>query len=151
MYYFAYGSNMSAAQMAVRCPGATRYGIGRLDSHRLVFNREGTRRPGGVASVEFLPSGGDAVYGVVWSMREQELRMLDEIEDPSAYRRITGLVTLANGETIASEIYVAIPTAAHIPPDPEYLGLIISSARAAGLPDSYIRSLESFSAAAGDA
>ncbi len=75
VYYFAYGSNMSAKQMQERVPSAQKVGIGFLDNFALVFNRKGTYRDGGVASI--VDAAHRKVWGVIWSVAKSEMEALD--------------------------------------------------------------------------
>lgn len=81
--YFAYGSNMCAAQMARRCPGALALGVGLLEGYTLRFPRRGAIWDGGIADV--TPSPGDRVFGVRYEISDEELAVLDTHE--VSYRR----------------------------------------------------------------
>jgi gamma-glutamylcyclotransferase (GGCT)/AIG2-like uncharacterized protein YtfP len=122
-------------------------GVGYLDDHRLVFNRLGTRRPGGVSSVE--PRKGARVYGAVWRLDETQLATLDEIENPAAYQRQMADITLTeSGKRMSCNIYVAFPVGVY-PADQPYLELLIGAAQRLGFPASYIRRLKTFRTGAG--
>lgn len=144
MFYFAYGSNMSTVQMYSRCPGAVREGVGWLDGYTLVFNRKGSYRAGGVASIEREAVANARVYGVVWRVSDQDMARLDQIEDPQAYHRETLAIDLEDGRTVACETYISYPQCGALIPDEEYLSLIIDSAMSSGLPDAYISKLKAF-------
>src|SRR5258707_8084071 len=58
MLHFAYGSNMSAALMRRRCPGARLEGRACLPGYRFVIMRSG------YASV--VPAPGSIVHGLLW-------------------------------------------------------------------------------------
>jgi cation transport regulator ChaC len=141
-YYFAYGSNMCQSQMLSRCPSAIGVSPGVLSRHRLVFNRRGSYRPGGVASIE--GAGGERVYGMIWKISRQEFQYLDEMEDPAAYEREELTVHSLQGKPFVCHVYRAIPDGT-IPPDPEYLKQLVECAKKAELPSGYIHSLESLS------
>lgn len=144
MYYFAYGSNMSFDQMKLRCPTAMRIDVGFLAYHRLVFSRKGTYRSGAVASVERTMMADDIVCGVVWRLSLEDILVLDEIEDPSAYVRKTESVSLRNNGAVDCEMYVAIPDGKGLLPDEEYLRLLIKAAIDAKLPNAYVDKLLTF-------
>jgi|SRR5450755_4910954 gamma-glutamylcyclotransferase (GGCT)/AIG2-like uncharacterized protein YtfP len=139
-YYFAYGSNMAADQMTKRVASAKLVGIGVLRGHELVFSRRGSYRYGGVASVETTDRPEDKVYGVIWEVDHADFAILDEVEDPDAYRRSPVTVTTVDGERFHCYLYEAIPQG-KFAPDPDYLRLIIAAAVEAGLPDEYIEYL----------
>ena len=138
--YFAYGSNMDAAQMVSRCPSAERVGLARLPGHRLCFPVKGAYRPGGVASVEVCAHGSD-VWGVVWTVDDSDLLKLDEIEVRSVYDRRTMEVLDEAGRSVAAQVYRAYPQG-RFAPDGPYLELIIAAARMQGIDPSYVRMLE---------
>jgi gamma-glutamylcyclotransferase (GGCT)/AIG2-like uncharacterized protein YtfP len=136
--YFAYGSNMSRTQMKTRVPNAIFIGIGTIDGYTLTFNRKGSYRPGGVASI--VAAKGERVYGVVWEISSDELRRLDIEEDPAAYARHPMAVALETDIAYMCHVYVAYPQG-DVAPDPHYLELIISAAREVGLPADYVEKL----------
>lgn len=57
MYYFAYGSNIVASQMASRCPHASVVGVACLQGYTFRINSRG------VATV--IPDETHQVYGIV--------------------------------------------------------------------------------------
>ena len=144
-YYFAYGSNMDAAQMRARCPSARKVANGVVRGVCLVFNRRGTYRPGGVASIEPCTPNSQ-VHGIVWRLSAEDLQRLDDIEDPNAYRRELVRVWEVEADPIEAVTYRAIPEADEITPDAEYLAIIITAAKEAGFPVNYLEMLERFRA-----
>lgn len=140
--YFAYGSNMSVAQMTKRCPSAAMVGLGRLPGFELVFNRKGSYRPGAVASIEPKRDQTAIVHGVVWRISTEDLEELDRIEDPTAYYRRTLPIQLKDDGEVECEVYISFPNTTDLPPDPEYLTLIVTAAKEVGLPQPYIKGLE---------
>lgn len=138
--YFSFGSNMSADQMRRRIGEVAFVGKAVIRDHALVFNRKGTYRAGGVASI--APAPGERVFGVLWRVPIAALRKLDEIEDVTAYRRVTMAVSGLDGVQRFAQVYVAIPQGA-FEPDAEYLEVLIEGARAAELPAEWIATLES--------
>jgi hypothetical protein len=140
-YYFAYGSNMDTAQMTQRCPTALPIGPVLLHDHRLVFNRSGTYRPGGVANLE--PASGHRVYGMLWKLSADDLRGLDDTEDPRAYHRSKLTVYSLTGQPHTGvHVYLATPDRDDDIPDTQYLDVVITAGRTVGLPPEYIQELE---------
>lgn len=137
-YYFAFGSNMFSEQMKERCPSAEKVGVGVLLDHRLVFNRRGTYRSGGVASVE--GAHGERVYGVIYTLDPMDLRELDKREDPAAYRRIRELVRTLDGQEALCHLYKALPQG-NFRPDADYLDQLLTAAQENGLPMEYVEQL----------
>jgi gamma-glutamylcyclotransferase len=146
--YFAYGSNMSLAQMRERCPSSVRVGIGRLDGYRLVFPRFSTKRKCGAASVE--PSPGDQVWGVIYNMHADDLIALDGHEgclperEPHLNNYNRKLVEIARDDSVIVPCitYIATPQHGSYQPSLHYHGLIVTGARENGLPDWYVQRLK---------
>lgn len=139
--YFSFGSNMDRDQMKVRTPKAEYVGIGVIKNHDLVFNRRGSYRPGGVASI--VPKNDSDVYGVVWSISHEELKEMDRIEDPTAYERVSKTVITNDGEELHCYVYISFPQG-EIAADQPYLELIISAAKSAKLPSAWIDRLSHY-------
>ncbi len=131
--YFAYGSNMVAAQMAKRCPGARLLGPAVLPDHRLAVIR------GGHGTV--LRQRGACVHGVLWRLGRGNAAALDRYEEIARglYRRERRRV-LAAGRWRAALLYVA---SSRVPgrPRPRYIGAMIAAASRHGFPEDYLRSL----------
>ncbi len=139
--YFSYGSNMSERQMSERIGKTEFVGIGYLSDYRLVFNRKGSYRPGGVASV--IKTKGSQVFGTIWNVPAAKLVEMDEFEDPNAYVRKTENVIGSDGKEYSCQMYISIPQG-DIAPDPTYLELVIASAEEVGLPPKYVEELKKF-------
>jgi hypothetical protein len=146
-YYLAYGSNMDPAQMITRCPSAMMLCPVVLPDHRLVFNRSGTYRPGGVANVE--PSPGERVYGILWKLAEADFASLDQTEDPLAYHREQARVYSLRGQPYDAHIYLAIPDQPDLP-DHDYLDGLIQVGHHVGLPPEYLARLQARAAGQAD-
>lgn len=134
--YFAYGSNMVAAQMAQRCPAALRLGTALLPNHRFLINRAG------YATV--APQPGSDVRGVVWRLGRGAEAALDRYEAVAdglyrrAFRRIR-----RDGRAVTALVYIAAdPTPGR--PRPGYLEPILAAAAALGFAADYVRELESW-------
>ncbi|MDZ7729153.1 MAG: gamma-glutamylcyclotransferase family protein [Dehalococcoidia bacterium] len=143
LFYFAYGSNMSASQMADRCPGARALGAAWLPDFALAFTRYSPRREGGVADIR--PHRRKAAHGVLWEVTEDHLASLDRYEGVAsgAYRRIEVAVAQGTGppEAPALTYQVVEPRPDHVPPAAEYMATLIEGACEHGLPDSYVARL----------
>ena len=129
--YFAYGSNMSVQGMALRCPGARVLGPATLVGHAFLINAN--------HYATIVPAAGKVVHGVLWMLTADHRRALDEYEGVpfGMYRRHTIRVTTARGEQQLALTYVArdaTPTRTRS----EYLEVILSAARAHGLPPEYV-------------
>lgn len=86
--YFAYGSNMDKDQIEIRCPMAKQIGIGIIANYRIDFTRKSTTRNCGVADI--IESPGDVVWGIIYSITEEDLKSLDGYEGyPNYYTKKT--------------------------------------------------------------
>ncbi|MHB2206101.1 gamma-glutamylcyclotransferase family protein [Methylobacterium sp. CM6257] len=131
--YFAYGANMDAAAMALRCPVSRLVGGGHLPNHRFIIMREG------YASVVRDPAR--TVWGVLWELALDDIPALDRYEGVAAglYVKATLPVRATDGVKRAL-IYLGGSTAPGRP-RPGYLEAVLAAARAAQLPAAYIREL----------
>ena len=131
--YFAYGANMDAAGMALRCPVSRLVGSGHLARHRFIIMREG------YASVVHDPAR--AVHGVLWDLAPADIPALDRYEGVASglYAKATVSVTTAGGVRRAL-IYLGRSTAPGRP-RPGYLDAVLAAAHAAQLPPLYIREI----------
>lgn len=131
--YFAYGANMDATAMALRCPVSRLIGCGRLPGYRFIIMREG------YASV--VRDSARVVHGVLWELALDDIPALDRYEGVAGglYAKATLPVTTASGVKRAL-IYLGRSTASGRP-RPGYLEAVVASAQAAQLPPAYIREL----------
>jgi gamma-glutamylcyclotransferase (GGCT)/AIG2-like uncharacterized protein YtfP len=119
MIYAAYGSNLLAAQMQARCPGAVRAGTAFLPGFRLAMNRFASAEPDDAAR---LPVG-------LWRVTAGHLEALDRFEGPHTYHR-RAVALPGVGE---AWVYIQI---AHRPPPPtpDYVARCRDGTREFGLP-----------------
>ena len=144
-YYFAYGSNLDAAQMERRCPQSQFRGKALLPKHRLAFTHASTTWGGGSADIleDELSSG---VWGVVYELTSEDWKRLNEAEG-SAYKRISVTVLEAGVEDcpLECEAYKVIsPTGPHLP-SKLYLEKIVRAALTRGLPAGWVTWLKGLS------
>uniref|UniRef100_A0A3Q3JL31 Uncharacterized protein n=1 Tax=Monopterus albus TaxID=43700 RepID=A0A3Q3JL31_MONAL len=80
--YFAFGSNLLKERLQLANPSATFYTTGRLKDYELNFGlwekHVDNAWHGGVATIEYCP--GAEVWGVVWTLRNENLTSLDNQE-----------------------------------------------------------------------
>lgn len=80
-YYLAYGSNLSVAQMAQRCPDAIYVGTAEVENYQLLFKGSQT---GSYLTIE--PKEGCTVPVLVWKISGRDEMYLDRYEGcPSFY------------------------------------------------------------------
>lgn len=98
----AYGSNMSKAQMAYRCPDAELLGASELKDWRLLFKGSHTGR---YATIE--PCEGCAVPLLVWRISQRDEASLDRYEGVAGgfYRKELVRIPL-DGKTVEAMVYV---------------------------------------------
>ena len=116
--YFAYGSNLSFAQMDSRCPENTRMGIGTLHGYRWIISSRG------YANV--VKSDSDYVMGRIYKINKRDEDNLDEKEGynsvPSCYDKEI-LPIIADGVSCNCFVYVD-PVIQEGPPKNEYIDRI---------------------------
>ena len=121
--YFAFGSNMSAHRMHERLGWSPpRSGV-ILPDYEMVFNKHSN--DGGKANIMYSP--GDLVEGILYSVNEADLLILDKYEGVAAkqYKRYDIEVRNHNKYSIAAVTYKALNTGKVYSPTEEYLNYIL--------------------------
>lgn len=141
MLYFAYGSNMPTEQIRCSDAEAEFRGVAELPDHRLGFTRFARSRKCGVADI--VPSAGDSVWGVLWEVSKQGFNKLDVREGVKcdSYKR-QSVVVLCDGVDVVCVTYVVVDKNEFIPPNLEYLGILIAGAIEHDLPTDYVAELK---------
>jgi hypothetical protein len=142
MLYFAYGANLDAAQMRLRCPGAHAVGKARLDDYRFCFPLWSRIRQSGLIGIE--PAEGERVWGVLYELRDAEIAGLDLREgyDPArparnTVNRVTVKVVRGRGRTVSAETYAARAGVEARLPSADYIAYLVHLAATRGLPEEY--------------
>lgn len=142
-WYFAYGSNMSRAQMAGRT-GPIRDGdeaprVALLRGYRFGFTARSTDHRI-YANVEVSPD--DVVHGVLYRCGESGMQVLDRYE--AGYQRCQVTVTDESGCEYDATVYVALPQCTVQPgiPTERYRDIVLTGAREFGLPEEYVARIE---------
>jgi gamma-glutamylcyclotransferase len=146
LFYFAYGSNMSRMRLKTRVQGAEPLDIATLTGHSLKFHKVGKD---GSAKCDARHTGHsrDAVLGVLYRMRSDELALLDRIEGRgTGYDRHTLTVTDSAGRHMAAETYIATHIDSSLRPFSWYLEHVLQGALATGLPDDYVAAIRAVTA-----
>ncbi len=141
--YFAYGSNMDAAQMRRRCPEAMRLANGVLAGWRFRIN------PRGVATV--VPEDSGVVNGILWRISASDERSLDGYEGVKAglYKKANLRVQAGQGRECEAVVYVATDARIGRAARPGYLEAIIATAVSSGFPSKYAEELRAWSRTGG--
>ena len=142
MIYFAYGSNMSEAELKGHCPGAQFLSKARLNDYKLDFTHfSSVNRKCGVGDV--VKAKGFVVWGVLYDIPDNEMRELDKKEDaPESYERKRVQVVLPDGTFREAMAYMVREKVGTIPPSIKYLCLYLKGAREHDLPKEYIEFLK---------
>jgi gamma-glutamylcyclotransferase len=143
MLYFAYGTNLDATQMRLRCSEARYVGKASLDDYRFCFPVWSRIRQSGLISVE--PSAGDKVWGVLYELRAGDFDRLDQREgyDPgrppsrNSFNRVWVKVTRAQGKPADAQTYIAQGGTEARLPSAAYIAYLLTLAGARDLPEEY--------------
>jgi cation transport regulator ChaC len=137
--YFAYGSNMIRAAMAVRCPSSHPLGVARMFQKRWIITRDG------YASVS--PDVWGMTYGVLWNLASCDESRLDRYEqvDTGLYFKAT-LPVLSEQGSRQALVYIASSCDTGSP-KPGYVEGVAAAAESWSFPASYIREIEAWSEA----
>lgn len=139
--YFAYGSNLDAAQMALRCPDASCLGRAMLEGFRFVIMSRGY--------ATIVPLQGARVHGLLWTLTPADEARLDRYESVAQnhYRKEAVTVRAGEGGLLPVFTYIARETDSGAPRN-GYLERIVRAAEVCGLPDAYIAELRTWFPAA---
>ena len=141
--YFAYGSNMALERLRSRVPSAERICCGFLSGHRLKFHKRGRTDGSGKCDAEHTGNPSDKVHGVLYSIRNDELPLLDKVEGHGyGYERRIVKVTSGTYEVLDAETYIATDIDPRLRPFDWYKEHVLRGARAADLPADYIASID---------
>jgi hypothetical protein len=132
--YFAYGSNLDLAAMAIRCPASKPLGLARLPRHRFIVTREG------YASVVRDPRR--SVWGLLWDLALADVSALDRYEDVGRGLYTKAMQPVITGSGARRALIYLAADARPGPPRPGYVEGIVAAARDLGLPADYLRDLE---------
>ena len=113
--YFAYGMNTNQDEMAYRCPGAQSLGHARLIDHAFRF----------ATHADVVPCKGSYVDGVLWSITDQDLDHLDQLEGyPTYYGR--DRVRVSQGSRVFLAIcYSMQPGRSDSAPSDSYMNMVL--------------------------
>jgi len=137
MLHFAYGSNMSRAQMGARCPGATAVGIATLEHWRFIIGVEGH---GSIA-----PSPGAIVHGVLWRTAAREIAAINAYENVASGLYLRRIVAVRHGASLLPALAYVLRRRGEGRPRPGYIHLVVEAARDWGLPERYVDALQRWS------
>ena len=120
--YFAYGMNTNVEQMSVRCPTAVPMGKAILPDYRLEFKSYAT----------IVPSPGDTVEGVLWTITPADEVSLDLLEGyPEFYSKKH--VTVRQGIDYIAMTYIMMPREHGHAPSEGYYSMVSEGYQRFGL------------------
>ena len=121
--YFAFGSNMSAQRMHERLGWSPLRSGAILPDYEMIFNKHSN--DGGKANI--MSSPGNIVEGILYSVNEEDLVILDKYEGVSSkqYKRYKIEVRDNNKNSIPAVAYKALNTGKVSAPTEEYLNYIL--------------------------
>lgn len=120
--YAAYGSNMSTAQMAYRCPDAKIIGTGEIKNYRLMFKGE---LPYSYATIE--EDENISVPVVLWELSADDEKRLDRYEGyPKKYYK-KELEVETQEESVMAMVYIMDEGFPLNPPDSHYYAGIFNA------------------------
>jgi gamma-glutamylcyclotransferase (GGCT)/AIG2-like uncharacterized protein YtfP len=127
--YFAYGSNMDISRLSTRGVNPITRSKGTLKNWKLKFNKKASAGDWSFANIE--PSEGDSVEGLVFDIKEGDLKLLDKFEGAPRHYRREILIVETYTEEINCITYIAQPE--HIVegllPQKDYIQFLINGSK----------------------
>ena len=142
-YYFAYGSNLVAAECTRDAKQAVPRGRAFLPRHRVVFTKHSTTRNGDAASL--IKDDGSVAWGYVYRVTRADFESLQKREVGYELMRVTVFEDLSpfpKATPIPAVTFVAAEQCSKkCGPPADYLELVIKGARERSLPEFYLAAL----------
>jgi hypothetical protein len=135
--HFAYGSNMSRAQIGARCPGAHPLGTATLKHWRFVIGPEGHG--------SIVPTPGGVVHGVLWRVDTRDIAAINSYEGLDSGLYLRRIMPVRHGANLFPALVYILRRHGRGRPRPAYISLVVEAARDWGLPERYIDGLQRWS------
>jgi len=129
-YYFAYGSNLSKRQMALRCPESNYLISGRLSGYSWLINSRG------YASIKLSPNA--FVLGEIFTLSEQDIAFLDLYEHVAEGMYSKYILSIQTKKGIYDCLVYVASNNDIGKPQTEYIERINVGIKSANFPDDYI-------------
>jgi gamma-glutamylcyclotransferase len=143
MKFFFYADNLNPTQLKRRAPEHQFVGLAYLQDHTLQFCRWSSQWRCGLASI--APSPGERVWGGVFDITDEDLKLLDEFEEDvpqGAFQHLPVTVVTEGDEKIIVTTHYAKPIGKFKPKD-HYLDLVIKGVKHWKLPEECLQKWES--------
>jgi hypothetical protein len=137
MLHFAYGSNMSRAQMGARCPGARALGAATLAHWRFIIG------PAGHGSI--VPRPGAIVHGVLWRLGVRDLAAINAYESIDSGLYVRRVLPVRHGRRLRPALVYILRRHGEGRARPGYVHLVLEAARDWGLPERHVDALRRWS------
>ena len=136
--YFAYGSNMDQDQMKSRCPDSKFLTVVYLENYKFVYDGYSKTWKGSAANI--VPENGSIVWGVLYSISENDEKNLDEKEGyrKNIYNKKEVIVKDKDGNSYKALAYLRPPKQKGKPSD-AYEKKIVDAAKKLNFPEQYIK------------
>jgi len=145
VWYFAFGANMNDSSFRERRGmRPLEWRAGRVRGYRLRFNLDG-RPKGRAAPANLCADPQTEVWGVLYRIRRRDLVRLDSTEGVPGrrYRHLWVEAEDSEGNPVRAVTYIADGNEVDGNPSLRYITLVRDGARAHGLPEQWVRFLES--------
>lgn len=144
MRFFFYADNLNPLQLKRRAPEHQFLFKAYLPDHTIGFPRFSSQWRCGLASV--LPSQGERVWGVVFDVTEEDVKLLDQFDGEvpeAAFRHLEAHVYTEEDQKELVTTYVSQPIGKFKPKD-HYLDFVIKGIKYWKLPDECLEMWELF-------
>ena len=148
--YFAYGSNMLEKKLKDRCSSAEKINPSEGSQHmirkyRFRFHKKSSD---GSAKCDARKTGdtSDIVYGVLFSINDEQIGALNKFEGLhyGYEKKVVNVIDEKSSNEISALIYYATDIDPTLKPYDWYKRQTVKGARDNGLPEEYVKEIESF-------
>lgn len=141
LLYFAYTARIAPDRMAEASPGAEFEFVAHLPEWRLDFPIDGNGWGGALPNA--MPAAGSTVWGVVYTVPDDELDAIDAVEREEGRSRssVTAIDRTGRRHTVTTHVADA-PNSASADPSVRYVTIMLTGCRHWSLPAGWIAGLE---------
>ena len=144
MKFFLYADNLNPSQLKRRAPEHKPVGKAYLPDHTIHFCRWSSQWRCGLPSI--TPSPGEKVWGMIFEITDEDLKLLDEFEGEvpeGAFHHLSVTVITEDGEKQLVTTHFANPIGKFKPKE-HYLDWVLKGLKHWKLPDEWIEKWKSF-------